>query len=97
MSQREHPSIDSNGIILQRDDAQNPNDYENEVQYGQELIMSKADYDKVQAEYDLIKIEQKKLGYRTKKMISENFFCKWACCCRVKDRLELSWDEMTPI
>lgn len=59
--------------------------------------MSKEDYDKVQAEYDLIKIEQKKWGYRTRKMLSENFICRWACCCKVKNRLDLTWEEMTPI
>ena len=86
-----------------QNDAENPGDYQNDGQYSQqeykveELIMSKEDYDKVQAEYDLIRIEQNKLGYRTKKLFSENFFCKWACCCRVKDRLDLTWDEMSPI
>ena len=59
--------------------------------------MSKADYDKVQAEYDLIKLEQRKWGYRTRKSLSENYIFKWVCCCKVKDRLDLPWDELTPI
>lgn len=87
-----------------QEEAENPeDDYQNDGQYSQrqviieELIMSKVDYDTVQAEYDLIKIEQQKIGYRIKKVISENFFCKWACCCKVKDRLDLTWEEMTPI
>ena len=57
--------------------------------------MSKEDYRKVKEEYALIQKEQDKLGYRARKALSENFISKYFCCClKVKDRLNLSWEEM---
>lgn len=60
-------------------------------------IMSRAEYNKVKAEYLALEREQNKIVYRTRKALSENMFTKYFCCClKVKDRVNLQWDEMTP-
>ena len=70
-----------------------PAEYESLV-----LIMTKNEYDKVQEEYDQIRIQQRKCGYRTRRWFSSNFITKWFCCCiSVKDRTDLNWEELTPI
>jgi hypothetical protein len=64
----------------------------------EEVIMTKHEYDQVQDEYELVRREQQRCGYQTRKYFSENYVFRFFCCClRVKDRLELSWDELTPL
>ena len=61
------------------------------------MIMSRSEFLQVKAEYEQIQREQDKMGYRMRKSLSENFITKYICCClKVKDRVNLSWDEMTP-
>jgi hypothetical protein len=60
--------------------------------------MTKAEYDKVDTEFQIIRQKQSKFEYRTKKFFSENAFFKWICCClKVKDELNLEWHEMSPV
>ena len=64
----------------------------------EEVIMTKHEYDQVQDEYEVVRREQQRCGYQTRKYFSENYVFRFFCCClRVKDRLELSWDELTPL
>ena len=57
--------------------------------------MSREEYNEVKQEYKELQEEQNKISYRTKKALSENIFTKYFCCClQVKDRVNLSWDEM---
>jgi len=61
-----------------------------------EVIMSKADFETVKQEYLKAENEQKKCSYKTRKCLSESFFGKFLCCCmKVKDNLNIPWDEMT--
>lgn len=58
--------------------------------------MSKADFETVKQEYLKAENEQKKCSYKTRKCLSESFFGKFLCCCmKVKDNLNIPWDEMT--
>ena len=62
------------------------------------VIMSHKDYDSVEAEYDAIKIEQKKFCYRLRGFLSTSVVTKWFCCCLgVTDQTELIYDDLTPI
>ena len=58
--------------------------------------MSKEDYAQVEADYAIIREQQKKCGYRTRKILSTSSLTKYFCCCmKVKDRLNLTFDECT--
>ena len=60
--------------------------------------MTKAEFDLVQEEYEQVKKEQQNINYQTRKFLSENSFFGYFCCClRVKNRLELKWDELSPM
>lgn len=60
--------------------------------------MSKADYDNVKAYYEDIERQQSHCCYRLKAFLSTcfplRFFC---CCCGVQDKLNVEFDELTPI
>jgi len=43
------------------------------------LIMSKAEYDQVEDEYNIIRAEQRTPKYRYRKWFKTNM--KWVCCC----------------
>ena len=60
------------------------------------IIISYEDFAQVKADYELVRINQQKCGYKTKKFFSQNIFTKWFCCCiKVKDELNLQYHEMT--
>ena len=64
----------------------------------EEVIMSKSDFELVKQEYLQAENEQKKCGYRTRKCLSESMCGKFLCCCmKVKDKLNIPWEEMTPM
>lgn len=44
-----------------------------------------------------MQMEQDKFVYKARKMLSENFITKYFfCCLKVKDKVNLNWEEMTP-
>lgn len=44
-----------------------------------------------------MQMEQDKFIYKARKMLSENFITKYLfCCLKVKDKVNLNWEEMTP-
>lgn len=64
----------------------------------EELIMTKAEFEAVEEEYQQIKLEQERFCYRIRKSMSESFFGRFVCCCfAVQDRLNLDWEELSPM
>ena len=50
----------------------------------------------VKDEYLLASEKQAKLDYRVRKALSENLITKYFCCClRVKDQVDIPWEDMT--
>jgi hypothetical protein len=61
------------------------------------MIMTREEYNQVRLEYQMMEEEQRRCPYRARKALSENIFTKYFCCClKVKDRVNLEWEEMTP-
>lgn len=57
--------------------------------------MSREEYNQVKIEYRAMEEVQNKFSYRARKALSENMFTKYICCClKVKDQVNLSWDDM---
>ena len=60
------------------------------------MIMSNKEYVMIKNDYEQAAIMQDKLGYKIQKFLSEVMFFKYFCCClKVKDELNIPWEDMT--
>lgn len=61
-----------------------------------DLIMTNKEYIMVRDEYEHATFHQSKFDYKIRRFLSENVLTKWLCCClKVKDELDIPWEEMT--
>ena len=62
-----------------------------------DMILTREEYNQVKREFEQQEYNQSKFVYRSRKFLSENLFTKYICCClKVKDSVNVSWDDMTP-
>lgn len=63
------------------------------------LIISKEDFDLVEQNYALAKVEQAKRWYRIKKWLNESMLLgRFLCCClKVQDEVDIPWERMNPM
>ena len=58
--------------------------------------MTNKEFINVKEEYKQAEEAQNKIKYKVMKFLSENILFKWLCCClKVKDEVNIPWEEMT--
>ena len=72
-------------------------DAENKPVVSIEVIMSDKEYQNVKSEYEQARKDQSRIGYKIRKCLSQSILGKFFCCClKVKNRVDIPWDQMTP-